>query len=155
MPRVFVLTTVALAIALLVAYKSSNMDNAGNDLHWADGPCELVHTPQFLHKKDDIWTKGATHMALLHNAILRGFNSIYLQAPHVKVEDYTAFVGYSLTWYRFVKSHHDDEEAELFPKVDDILKEDGIWNETHQEHGTYDICRTGVTTTLTNSRVVP
>jgi hemerythrin-like domain-containing protein len=94
-------------------------------------------------------------MALLHNAILRGFNSIYLQAPHVKVEDYTAFVGYSLTWYRFVKSHHDDEEAELFPKVDDILKEDGIWNETHQEHGIYDICSTGVSTTLTNSRVVP
>ncbi|KAG9602720.1 hypothetical protein KCU77_g2435, partial [Aureobasidium melanogenum] len=137
MPRLFVLTTVVIAIALLLAYKSSDMDNAGNNLHWADGPCELVHTPQFLSKKEDIWTKGATHMALFHNAILRGFNSIYLQAPYVKVEDYAAFVGYSLTWYRFVKSHHDDEEGELFPKVDDILKEEGIWNETHQEHESF------------------
>ncbi|KAH0273708.1 hypothetical protein KCU91_g5752, partial [Aureobasidium melanogenum] len=137
MPRLFVLTTIALAIALLLAYKSSDMDNPENGRHWADSPCELVHTPQFLSKKEDIWAKGATHMALLHNAILRGFNSIYLQAPHVKVEDYAAFVGYSLTWYRFVKSHHDDEEAELFPKVDDILKEEGIWNETHQEHESF------------------
>ncbi|KAI5195712.1 hypothetical protein E4T38_08913 [Aureobasidium subglaciale] len=87
------------------------------DQSWADGPCELIHTPQFLTKKEDIWTKGATHMALLHNAILRGFNTIYLQAPHVQPEDHHAFIGYSLTWYRFVKSHHDDEEAELFPKT--------------------------------------
>jgi hypothetical protein len=27
---------------------------------------------------------------------------------------------YATTWYRFVKSHHDDEEAELFPKVEEV-----------------------------------
>lgn len=154
MPRLFVLTTIALAIALLLAYKSSDMDNSGDSQHWADGPCELVHTPQYSTKKEDIWTKGATHMALLHNAILRGFNSIYLQAPHVKVEDYAAFVGYSLTWHRFVKSHHNDEEAELFPEVDDILKEEGIWKETHQEHGIHDICSANLIIILTNGRIV-
>ena len=73
-------------------------------------------------------------MALLHNAVLRGFNSIYLQAPHVKPADYAAFIGYSLAWYRFVKSHHDDEEESLFPKMEDVLKEKGIWEQTHQEH---------------------
>lgn len=155
MPRLFSLTTVALAIALLFAYKSSDMNKPDNNFRWADGPCELVHTPQFLSKKENIWTKGATHMALLHNAILRGFNSIYLQAPYVKVEDYAAFVGYSLTWFRFVKSHHDDEEAELFPKVDDILKEEGIWNETHQEHGIHNTYSDNLPATLTISRIVP
>ncbi|KAI5272468.1 hypothetical protein E4T47_04356 [Aureobasidium subglaciale] len=124
--------------ALSFANKSNNMTGCiPKDQSWADGPCEIIHTPQFLTKKEDIWTKGATHMALLHNAILRGFNTIYLQAPHVQPANYHAFIGYSLTWYRFVKSHHDDEEAELFPKVDDILKEKGIWDKTHQEHKTF------------------
>jgi len=74
-------------------------------------------------------------MALLHNAVLRGFNSVYLQAPHVLPQDYADFVGYSLAWYRLVKSHHDDEEAELFPKVEHVLNEKGIWDETLHEHG--------------------
>ena len=74
-------------------------------------------------------------MALLHNAVLRGFNTVYLQAPHVKPEDYTHFIGYSLAWYKLVKSHHDDEEAELFPKVESVLNEKGIWDETILEHG--------------------
>lgn len=77
-------------------------------------------------------------MALLHNAILRGFNSVYLQAPHVKSADYADFIGYSLAWYKLVKSHHDDEEAELFPKVEDVLNEKGIWDETISEHGKQD-----------------
>lgn len=38
-------------------------------------------------------------------------------------------------WLRFVKSHHDDEEAELFPKVEEVLGSKEIWQETHQEHG--------------------
>jgi hemerythrin-like domain-containing protein len=76
-------------------------------------------------------------MAHIHNAILRGYNSIYQQAPHVQEADKPAFIGYALTWYRFVKSHHDDEEAELFPKVEEVLSDSGkdIWEETHMEHG--------------------
>ena len=77
-------------------------------------------------------------MALLHNAILRGFNSVYLQAPHVKPVDYADFVGYSEAWFNFVKSHHDDEELELFPKVEEVVGSEGIWKETHEEHGKSD-----------------
>jgi hemerythrin-like domain-containing protein len=73
-------------------------------------------------------------MAHIHNSILRGYNSIYLQAPHVNNDDKPAFIGYSLTWYRFVKSHHDDEEMELFPKVEEQLNNKDIWKETHEEH---------------------
>ena len=77
-------------------------------------------------------------MALLHNSALRGYNSIYLQAPHVKPADYADFIGYCLTWHKFVKHHHDDEEANLFPKVLKVLgKEDkDVWATTHEEHGT-------------------
>lgn len=74
-------------------------------------------------------------MALLHNAILRGYNSVYLQAPHVQEADKAAFIGYALTWFKFVKSHHDDEEVTLFPKVEAVLGGDkAVWAQTHREH---------------------
>lgn len=76
-------------------------------------------------------------MAHIHNAILRGYNTIYLQAPHVNDVDKAAFIGYSLTWFRFVKGHHDDEEAELFPTVEEVLGTKNLWDETHKEHGMY------------------
>ncbi|KAJ4237010.1 hypothetical protein NW759_000133 [Fusarium solani] len=104
---------------------------------WADGPMKLVVTPQYETKKTDLFTTGATHMALLHNAIIRGFNSIYLQAPHVKDADKADFIGYSQTWFRFVKSHHDDEEENLFPKVKDLLGDEAVWTETHEEHESF------------------
>jgi hemerythrin-like domain-containing protein len=88
--------------------------------------------------QNDIFTVGATHMAHIHNAILRGYNSIYLQAPHVSDADKPVFIGYALTWYRFVKSHHDSEELELFPAVEDVLGRNDIWAESHREHRTYD-----------------
>lgn len=73
---------------------------------------------------------------MLHNSIIRGYNSIYLQAPHVKEADKSDFVGYALTWFRFVKSHHDDEEANLFTLVEQSLGDDTVFGETHEEHGT-------------------
>ncbi|CAI6333609.1 unnamed protein product [Periconia digitata] len=101
---------------------------------WADGPCALITTPQYATNKTDIFTLGATHMAHIHNAILRGYNSIYQQAPHVTDEDKPEFIGYAQTWFRFVKSHHDDEEQELFPQVEEVVGTSGIWDATHKEH---------------------
>lgn len=51
--------------------------------------------------------------------------------------DKAPFLGYALTWYRFVKSHHDDEEEELFPAVARVLGDERVWRETHREHGMY------------------
>lgn len=103
---------------------------------WADQPMKLVGTPQYVSKKTDLFSTGATHMALLHNSIFRGYNSIYLQAPHVKDADKADFIGYCLTWFKFVKSHHDDEEETLFTKVEELLDDKDIFAETHKEHGT-------------------
>ncbi|KAH8157027.1 hypothetical protein CIB48_g11219 [Xylaria polymorpha] len=101
---------------------------------WADTPLKLITTPQFETKKTDIFTTGATHMALLHNSIFRGYNSIYQQAPNVKDIDINDFIGYALTWFKFVKSHHDDEEESLFTRVEEVLDDKTIWAETHKEH---------------------
>lgn len=76
-------------------------------------------------------------MAHIHNAILRGYNSIYLQAPHISHEDKDDFIGYCTAWVRFVKSHHDDEEVELFPVVEGILGRDDLFAETRKEHESF------------------
>ncbi|ORY57758.1 uncharacterized protein BCR38DRAFT_461052 [Pseudomassariella vexata] len=101
---------------------------------WADTPIRLITTPQYETKRTDIFTTGATHMALLHNSILRGYNSIYQQAPHVQPDDKHHFIGYCLTWFKFVKTHHDDEEETLFTKVAAVLDDASVWQETHKEH---------------------
>ncbi|KAH6619339.1 hypothetical protein B0J18DRAFT_241861 [Chaetomium sp. MPI-SDFR-AT-0129] len=104
---------------------------------WADGPLTMIATAQFQTKKTDIFTSGATHMALLHNSIFRGYNSIYRQAPIVADRDKTDFLGYCLTWLKFVKSHHEDEEATLFTKVEDLLNDKSIFEETQKEHASF------------------
>ncbi|KAI5860610.1 hypothetical protein GGS23DRAFT_599418 [Durotheca rogersii] len=134
---------------------------------WADAPIPLVTTPQYETNKTDIFTTGATHMALLHNVILRGYNSIWQQAPHVRPADVPDFVGYCRVWHQFVVHHHDDEEGALFPKIAALLLEDdenvdvddaaaaaaakdsdkdkdkiaandeAIWGATHREHAAF------------------
>lgn len=128
-----------LLVAAIFLYRSPFMmatNPPSSQKPWADGPCPLIITPQYATKKTDIFTIGATHMAHIHNSILRGYNSIYLQAPHITHEDKPEFIGYAQSWFKFVKSHHDDEELELFPTVAKVLGTQDIWKETHQEHGT-------------------
>jgi hypothetical protein len=91
-------------------------------------------------------------MALLHNSILRGYNSIWQQAPNVKPADKTDFIGYCLAWQKFVVSHHDDEEQNLFLKIEELLDDKTVLEETHKEHGmtieanTRVLCETGMLT---------
>ncbi|KAJ3491335.1 hypothetical protein NLG97_g5613 [Lecanicillium saksenae] len=104
---------------------------------WADAPIPLVATPQHLTSKTDLFTAGATHMALVHNAMIRGFNSIYQQAHYIDDQLSQDFIGYSLTWASFVTSHHHDEEDNLFEKVSALLGDKAIWAETHKEHDSF------------------
>lgn len=61
-----------------------------------------------------MFTSGASHMCMVHNSIFRGYNSIYHQAAHITDADKASFIGYCLTWHKFLKSHADNEEAGLF-----------------------------------------
>ncbi|RKU43491.1 hypothetical protein DL546_003705 [Coniochaeta pulveracea] len=126
--------TVLFAVLLSRAPFMMDSQAPSTSKQWADGPMKLVTTPQYQTKKTDIFTTGATHMALLHNSILRGYNSIYNQALLVQEADKADFVGYCLTWYKFVKSHHDDEEQNLFTKIEELLQDKTVFADTHQEH---------------------
>src|SRR5437667_11013154 len=73
-------------------------------------------------------------MALVHNMMIRGLNSIYLQAPHIAPKDERSFCQYISQWYRLVDIHHSGEEAEFFPQIEKLTGEKGIMDVNLNQH---------------------
>ncbi|KAH8595765.1 hypothetical protein B0O99DRAFT_594086 [Bisporella sp. PMI_857] len=88
-----------------------------------------------MKSQPDLFTAGASHMCILHNSKFRGYNSIYQQAPHIAESEKLDFIGYCLTWYKFLISHADNEENSLFPRTEELLEDRTIFEESHKEHG--------------------
>lgn len=80
----------------------------------------------------------ASEMCVVHNALLRGLNSIYVQGPHVKPADYVDFIGYSLCWYSVVHEHHTSEEEQFFPDIEQAISEKGLLDGNVQQHSKQD-----------------
>jgi len=79
----------------------------------------------------------ATQMALAHNGILRGLNSIYLQAPYIPHSDQTAirdFLTYCQCWCESMHHHHDAEEAKFFPSIERITGIPGLMERNVEQH---------------------
>jgi hemerythrin-like domain-containing protein len=74
-------------------------------------------------------------MALVHNIIIRGWNSIYLQAPKIKIADVPDFLHYCDAYHAFVVGHHDSEEAVLFPKIEEATGLQRVMDDDVAEHG--------------------
>lgn len=73
-------------------------------------------------------------MCTVHNAMFRGFNSMYQQAPHVQDADKAAFVGYCQTWVKFLHSHTQHEETGMFLMAEELLQEK-VFDDMHEGHG--------------------
>ncbi len=76
-------------------------------------------------------------MALAHNGILRGLNSIYLQATHIPREDLVAigdFLTYCQCWCESMHHHHDAEEENFFPSIERISGVPGIMERNIEQH---------------------
>ncbi|KAL2073539.1 hypothetical protein VTL71DRAFT_10865 [Oculimacula yallundae] len=111
------------------------METASSSMKpWADTPLAMIPTPMFLTKKHDLFTSGASHMAMVHNSIFRGYNSIYHQAANVAESDKADFVGYCSAWHKFLKTHADNEDAGLFPRTEELLDDKTIFLKSHKEH---------------------
>lgn len=76
-------------------------------------------------------------MCSMHNAIFRGFNSIYQQASYASNTDKLDFVGYCLARYKMLKFHTENEHNSLFPKTEEFLKDDTIQAGMYEEHGMF------------------
>ncbi|ERF73168.1 hypothetical protein EPUS_03009 [Endocarpon pusillum Z07020] len=94
-------------------------------------------------------------MALVHNAIINGYNSIYQQAPSVKPTDYPDFIGYSLAWHAMVTGHHDSEEEILFPSLEAATGTQGLMNGDKAEHAAFHDGMANFKTYLTTCAAAP
>lgn len=79
----------------------------------------------------------ASEMANVHNMIIRGLNSIYLQAPHIKPADQKPFCRYITGLSHLIHSHHDGEEAMLFPAVEEMTGVKGIMDTNVEQHKSF------------------
>lgn len=73
-------------------------------------------------------------MTLSHNSIIRGYNSIYQQAPRITTPDQDDFIGYCLVWHEFVEKHHHYEEVHFFPAIEKAVGEKGAMDHEIAEH---------------------
>jgi hypothetical protein len=73
-------------------------------------------------------------MVLVHNMLLRGLNSIYLQAQHISKADEAPFCKYIEVWYMILHHHHSGEEEFLFPRVDQMVGEKDIMAANVEQH---------------------
>jgi hemerythrin-like domain-containing protein len=76
-------------------------------------------------------------MALAHNGIIRGLNSIYLQAPHIPRSDLATirdFLTYCQCWCESMHHHHDAEETVFFPTIEQITNIQGIMERNIEQH---------------------
>ncbi|KAK4445921.1 hypothetical protein QBC34DRAFT_412474 [Podospora aff. communis PSN243] len=111
---------------------------------YADHPFKLMPTPAYLKSKDpnaaklDMFDELASEMALVHNALLRGLNSIYLQAPHIVPADEKSFITYIRGWYHTLHTHHKGEESDMFPAIEELAGEPGIMATNREQHHAFE-----------------
>ena len=101
--------------------------------HFSAGLRHLLIYPQSSHAAYYV----ATQMALAHNGILRGLNSIYLQATHIPRQDLDAirdFLIYCQCWCESMHHHHDGEEKVFFPNIELISDVKGIMERNVEQH---------------------
>lgn len=76
-------------------------------------------------------------MALAHNGMIRGLNSIFLQATHIPHEDLKIvrdFLTYCQCWCESMQHHHDAEEKDFFPSIEAISGVQGIMERNIEQH---------------------
>ncbi|KAF3767739.1 hypothetical protein M406DRAFT_41495 [Cryphonectria parasitica EP155] len=109
---------------------------------WADGPFELIPASTTGYKPGQrVKTSQqlAQEMIILHNIIIRGINSIYLQCVNVgrSPESVPDFVEYARLWQHPVHEHHDNEETIVFPRIEDLVGAPGLMTPNVEQHAAF------------------
>ncbi len=107
--------------------------------------CSLAPGLSFAADAEDTRQKGdkvkgshemAVEMVVIHNIILRGINSVYLQCVNVERDPGAVadFVNYASVWAGLVKEHHDGEEELIFPELEELVGAPGIMAANVDQH---------------------
>lgn len=107
---------------------------------WADRPWPLLTSPQ--GEGQDVNSHFsvfmATDMCHVHNLLIRGLNSIYLQAPYVKtLSDIADLFFYTKALIACIKAHHDGEEEHLFPGLVAYTGNSNIMSVNQEQHAAF------------------
>lgn len=73
-------------------------------------------------------------MAFAHNAMLRGLNSLYLQADLSDPKDISDFLFFLRSWAGWVSHHHVLEEERMFPQFEKAMKQPNFLQGNVEEH---------------------
>ncbi|CAI6285932.1 unnamed protein product [Periconia digitata] len=104
---------------------------------WADQPYSLISTVEFSKNTSHSAYYVATEMALAHNGMIRGLNSIYIQASNLPrnnpkiVQD---FLTYCQCWSESMHHHHDMEEDSFFPAIEKLTGVQGLMERNVEQH---------------------
>ncbi|TAQ90019.1 hypothetical protein B7494_g1646 [Chlorociboria aeruginascens] len=102
-------------------------------------PFQLIVSPRKNSKvpiKDETGAfAAAVEMALIHNVFLRALNSIYLQAPNIKLQkDIDDFTTYMHSWSMLLHEHHTMEETYVFPMLEKEIGIPGYMEKNVDQH---------------------
>lgn len=80
----------------------------------------------------------AAEMSIIHNALIRGINAVYVQAINVATKgtpkDKLDFANFAYMWGEVIHEHHETEEVDVFPEVNKMTGVDGLMDANVQEH---------------------
>ncbi|GAW20989.1 hypothetical protein ANO14919_105020 [Xylariales sp. No.14919] len=89
---------------------------------WADQPWPLIEMPSRTQHITHPALHIANEIAHIHNAMLRGLNSIYLQAPHVQqTQDIADLLFLTQSWGTWLLDHHHLKENTMLPGFEAAL----------------------------------
>lgn len=89
---------------------------------WANQPWPLIETPSTTHHITHPALHIANEVALVHNAMIRGLNSIYLQAPHVRqTQDIVDLLFLTQSWTTWLLDYHNLKESTMLPGFESVL----------------------------------
>ncbi|KFA74282.1 hypothetical protein S40288_08451 [Stachybotrys chartarum IBT 40288] len=108
---------------------------------WVDGPFKLVPPSASGDTKEkpvEGARKLAAEMSIAHNCLLRGANAIYLQCVNVAAngtpKDKVDFANFARQWTEMVQEHHNLEENNVFPQINDLTEVPNLMDENVEEH---------------------
>ncbi|KAI1336320.1 hypothetical protein F5Y15DRAFT_211425 [Xylariaceae sp. FL0016] len=117
--------------------RSSSMADKRVEQPWADGPWPLIETPARTQSITHPATHIANDFANVHNAMLRGLNAMFWQAPHVHEPADVADLLFLLhSWGGWVLDHHVMKEDSMLPGFEGVLGlEAGTLTRTRKRNG--------------------
>lgn len=82
----------------------------------------------------------ALEMVTVHNCLIRGINSVYLQCINVERSSASvpAFIKYASVWGQILHTHHSTEEKWIFPEIEAIVGEKGVMDVNIQQHHAFE-----------------